>query len=74
MQLRTSPDRSQPPVGAYAVWKDHQRHADLISKVGLSAIEKCTSGGLEIAAMVNFADGNRNGLLEWAVTRVRLSR
>jgi len=65
--LGTSPDRSQPPVGSYAVWKNYQRNGDRVTL-------EWAYPRLKLWHEWWFAnrgdgqpwrDGNRDGLLEW---------
>lgn len=63
----TSPDRSQPPVGAYVVWKNYQRHADLdLLKWAYPRLKKWHEWWFKNRGDGQSPrDGNRNGLLEW---------
>ena len=63
----TSPDRSQPPVGAYVVWKDYQRHPDLaLLRWAYPRLKKWHEWWFKNRGDGQSSrDGNRNGLLEW---------
>jgi Trehalase len=66
-----SPDRSQPPIGSYVVWKNYERNTDL-------ELLKWAYPRLKLWHEWWFADrgdgqpyrdGNRDGLLEWGSDR-----
>jgi len=59
----TSTDRSQPPVGAMAVWKMHQRWPDMAFLAEVYPKLVTWHDWWPKAR-----DGNKNGLLEWGTT------
>ena len=67
----TSPDRSQPPVGSYAVWKNYQRNSDIeVLKWAYPKLKKWHKWWFDNRGDGQpWRDGNRNGLLEWGSDR-----
>ncbi len=66
-----SPDRSQPPVGSYAVWKVYQRHQDrALVEWAYPRLKKWHEWWLSDRGDGQpWRDGNRDGLLEWGSNR-----
>jgi hypothetical protein len=66
-----SPDRSQPPVGAYCVWKLLQRYPDEeMLKWAYPRLKKWHEWWFNDRGDGQpWRDGNRNGLLEWGSDR-----
>jgi hypothetical protein len=64
---RTSPDRSQPPVGSYAVWKNYERNQDpdILEWAYLRLKLWHEWWGKNRGDGQPWRDGNRDGLLEW---------
>jgi hypothetical protein len=67
----TTPDRSQPPVGAYAVWKVYQRYKDReLLGWAYPRLKKWHEWWLRDRGDGQpWRDGNRDGLLEWGSDR-----
>jgi hypothetical protein len=67
----TTPDRSQPPVGSYAVWKDYQRSQDReLLEWSYPRLKKWHDWWLHDRGDGQpWRDGNRDGLLEWGSDR-----
>jgi Trehalase len=67
----TSPDRSQPPVGAYIVLKNHERNPDIEQlRWAYPRLKKWHEWWLaDRGDGQPWRDGNRNGLLEWGSDR-----
>jgi hypothetical protein len=66
-----TPDRSQPPIGAYVVWKTHQRllDRDLVAWA-YPRLKKWHAWWLaDRGDGQPWRDGNRDGLLEWGSDR-----
>jgi hypothetical protein len=63
----TSPDRSQPPVGSYVVWKNYQRNQDKeILQWAYPRLKRWHEWWFSNRGDGQpWRDGNRNGLLEW---------
>jgi hypothetical protein len=63
----TSPDRSQPPVGSYIVWKNYQRNQDRdILEWAYPRLKQWHDWWFANRGDGRpWRDGNRNGLLEW---------
>ena len=63
----TSPDRSQPPVGSYIVWKNYQRNQDKeILEWAYPRLKKWHDWWFANRGDGQpWRDGNRDGLLEW---------
>jgi len=66
-----TPDRSQPPVGAYCVWKDYQRYYDRsILEWAYPRLVKWHDWWFKDRGDGQpWRDGNRDGLLEWGSDR-----
>jgi Trehalase len=66
-----TPDRSQPPVGAYCVWKLLQRYPDVdMLKWAYPRLKKWHEWWFEDRGDGQpWRDGNRDGLLEWGSNR-----
>ena len=66
-----SPDRSQPPVGSYAVWKVYQRRQDRdLLEWAYPRLKKWHEWWLaDRGDGQPWRDGNRDGLLEWGSDR-----
>jgi hypothetical protein len=66
-----SPDRSQPPVGSYVVWKVYQRYQDRdLLEWAYSRLKKWHEWWLaDRGDGQPWRDGNRDGLLEWGSDR-----
>lgn len=67
----TSPDRSQPPVGAYIVLKNYERNADIEQlRWAYPRLKKWHEWWLANRGDGQpWRDGNHNGLLEWGSDR-----
>ena len=67
----TSPDRSQPPVGAYIVLKNHERNPDIEHlRWAYPRLKKWHEWWLANRGDGQpWRDGNHNGLLEWGSDR-----
>lgn len=67
----TTPDRSQPPVGSYCVWKEYQRFHDLqMLKWAYPRLKKWHEWWFHNRGDGQpWRDGNRDGLLEWGSDR-----
>ena len=67
----TSPDRSQPPVGAYIVLKNYERNPDIEQlRWAYPRLKKWHEWWLGNRGDGQpWRDGNRNGLLEWGSDR-----
>ena len=67
----TSPDRSQPPVGSYVVWKVYQRRKDRdLLEWAYPRLKKWHEWWLRDRGDGQpWRDGNRDGLLEWGSDR-----
>ena len=67
----TSPDRSQPPVGAYIVLKNYERNADIEQlRWAYPRLRKWHEWWLaDRGDGQPWRDGNHNGLLEWGSDR-----
>jgi len=67
----TSPDRSQPPVGAYIVLKNYERNPDIEQlRWAYPRLKKWHEWWLgDRGDGQPWRDGNRNGLLEWGSDR-----
>jgi hypothetical protein len=67
----TSPDRSQPPVGSYIVWKNYQRNSDIeLLRWAYPKLKKWHDWWFANRGDGQpWRDGNRNGLLEWGSDR-----
>jgi Trehalase len=67
----TSPDRSQPPVGSYIVWKNYQRNSDIeLLRWAYPRLKKWHDWWFANRGDGQpRRDGNRNGLLEWGSDR-----
>jgi hypothetical protein len=67
----TSPDRSQPPIGSYIVWKNYQRNSDIeLLKWAYPRLKKWHEWWFGNRGDGQaWRDGNRNGLLEWGSDR-----
>jgi Trehalase len=63
----TSPDRSQPPVGSYAVWKNYERNQDReILEWAYPRLKLWHEWWFKNRGDGQpWRDGNRDGLLEW---------
>jgi Trehalase len=63
----TSPDRSQPPVGSYVMWKNYQRNQDKeILQWAYPRLKRWHEWWFANRGDGQpWRDGNRNGLLEW---------
>ena len=63
----TSPDRSQPPVGSYVMWKNYQRNQDKeILQWAYPRLKRWHEWWFSNRGDGQpWRDGNRNGLLEW---------
>ena len=63
----TSPDRSQPPVGSYVMWKNYQRNQDKeILQWAYPRLKHWHEWWFSNRGDGQpWRDGNRNGLLEW---------
>jgi hypothetical protein len=66
-----SPDRSQPPVGAYIVWKNYARNPDIEQlRWGYPRLKKWHEWWLANRGDGQaWRDGNQDGLLEWGSDR-----
>ncbi|HLQ13363.1 MAG TPA: trehalase family glycosidase [Steroidobacteraceae bacterium] len=66
-----SPDRSQPPVGAYIVWKNYARNADIEQlRWAYPRLKKWHEWWLANRGDGQaWRDGNQDGLLEWGSDR-----
>ena len=66
-----TPDRSQPPVGSYVVWKVYQRHQDRdLLEWAYPHLKKWHEWWLaDRGDGQPWRDGNRDGLLEWGSDR-----
>ena len=66
-----SPDRSQPPVGSYVVWKVYQRRQDrALLEWAYPRLKKWHEWWLSDRGDGQpWRDGNRDGLLEWGSDR-----
>ena len=66
-----TPDRSQPPVGAYAVWKVYQRYSDLeMLEWAYPRLKRWHEWWFKDRGDGQpWRDGNRDGLLEWGSDR-----
>jgi hypothetical protein len=66
-----TPDRSQPPVGSYVVWKDYQRVQDReLLEWAYPRLKKWHEWWLhDRGDGQRWRDGNRDGLLEWGSDR-----
>jgi hypothetical protein len=64
-------DRSQPPVGAYAVWKDYERHPDKqLLAWAYTRLKRWHEWWFaDRGDGQPWRDGNRDGLLEWGSDR-----
>jgi putative isomerase len=67
----TSPDRSQPPVGSYAVWKNYQKNQDkALLEWAYPRLKRWHEWWFSDRGDGQPArDGNRDGLLEWGSDR-----
>jgi hypothetical protein len=67
----TTPDRSQPPVGAYCVWKIHQKYLDReMLEWAYQRLKKWHEWWRKDRGDGQpWRDGNRDGLLEWGSDR-----
>src|SRR5262245_42553857 len=67
----TTPDRSQPPVGTYCVWKIHQKYLDReMLEWAYPRLKKWHEWWLKDRGDGQpWRDGNRDGLLEWGSDR-----
>lgn len=67
----TSPDRSQPPVGSYIIWKNYQRNSDIeLLQWAYPKLKKWHDWWYGNRGDGQpWRDGNRNGLLEWGSDR-----
>jgi putative isomerase len=67
----TSPDRSQPPVGSYIVWKNYERNPDpeLLKWTYPRLKEWHESWFRNHGDGQSWRDGHGNGLLEWGSDR-----
>jgi hypothetical protein len=67
----TSPDRSQPPVGSYAVWKNYQRSQDKeLLEWAYPRLKRWHEWWFaDRGDGQPWRDGNRDGLLEWGSDR-----
>ena len=72
----TTPDRSQPPVGAYCVWKVYQKYQDReMLEWAYPRLKKWHEWWLRDRGDGQpWRDGNRDGLLEWGSDRGSGSR
>lgn len=66
-----TPDRSQPPVGSYCVWKLYQRHADLAElQWAYPRLKRWHEWWFKDRGDGQaWRDGNHDGLLEWGSDR-----
>lgn len=67
----TTPDRSQPPVGAYCVWKIYQKYQDReMLEWAYPRLKKWHEWWLKDRGDgQSWRDGNHDGLLEWGSDR-----
>ena len=67
----TTPDRSQPPVGSYCVWKVYQKYQDLeMLQWAYPRLKRWHEWWLKDRGDGQpWRDGNRDGLLEWGSDR-----
>jgi hypothetical protein len=67
----TSPDRSQPPVGSYAVWKNYQKNQDKeLLQWAYPRLKRWHEWWFgDRGDGQPWRDGNRDGLLEWGSDR-----
>ena len=66
-----SPDRSQPPIGSYVVWKDYTRSGDIeLLKWAYPRLKRWHAWWFaDRGDGQPHRDGNRDGLLEWGSDR-----